>query len=155
VILTSRPSFLSRPADDEADDADADDTAVLILPPREQSAPLIRALLMGEGTGSCPAGQYVVYLWTDADAGVDLLEARVKDLAGVAFEAYYTRTASGFDPSEPADEGEGEGEPMATKRKPPLVVLNPYAGPHTLTEGLDWEAREGQRAFEAVRPRVL
>jgi len=30
------------------------------------------------------------------------------------------------------------------------VVLSPYAGTEELTEGLDWEAQQGRKAFEAV-----
>ena len=29
-------------------------------------------------------------------------------------------------------------------------MLEPYAGPETLTEGLDWEAEQGKKAFGAV-----
>jgi hypothetical protein len=31
-----------------------------------------------------------------------------------------------------------------------VVVLSPYAGTEELTEGLDWEAQQGRKAFEAV-----
>ena len=31
-----------------------------------------------------------------------------------------------------------------------LVLLNPYSGAETLTEGMDWEAEQGQAAFWAV-----
>jgi hypothetical protein len=31
-----------------------------------------------------------------------------------------------------------------------LKVLQPYRGPHTLTEGVDWEAAQGEAAFWAV-----
>lgn len=34
-----------------------------------------------------------------------------------------------------------------TSSSPVLVVLSPYAGSNTLTEGLDWEAEQGEKAF--------
>jgi hypothetical protein len=37
-------------------DVEQDDTAVILFPP-EGEVGLVRALLMGEGTGSCPSGQ--------------------------------------------------------------------------------------------------
>jgi hypothetical protein len=34
--------------------------------------------------------------------------------------------------------------------KGPIVMLDPYSGLEVLTEGLDWEAEQGEKAFWAV-----
>ena len=34
--------------------------------------------------------------------------------------------------------------------KSPIVMLEPYGGLDVLTEGLDWEAEQGEKAFWAV-----
>jgi len=34
--------------------------------------------------------------------------------------------------------------------KSPIVMLEPYSGLEVLTEGLDWEAEQGEKAFWAV-----
>lgn len=166
VVLTSRPAFVVRESageEGEEDQDDSDDTAVLVLSPR------VRALVMGEGTGSCPARQYVVYLWTeaaegatDAEAGAELRKV-VAELPDVAFSAYYMDEARAVAQTEEeketkARDGATEGEEGTTSAptKPdtdtssPLILVNPYAGPHLLTEGLDWEAEQGARAFRAA-----
>jgi hypothetical protein len=63
ALLSSLPDALRRPKitkesedEDEVDEEDEDDTAVVVFPPTEGGA-LVRALVMGEGTGSCPPGQ--------------------------------------------------------------------------------------------------
>ena len=64
AILPSRPEVLLKPAvikeesnEEDNEEAGEDDTAVIVFPPTEDEAAVVRALLMGEGTGSCPAGQ--------------------------------------------------------------------------------------------------
>jgi RAB protein geranylgeranyltransferase component A len=65
ALISSLPVALRRPKtikesegeeEVDADDEDEDDTAVIVFPPTEDGA-LVRALVMGEGTGSCPSGQ--------------------------------------------------------------------------------------------------
>lgn len=38
----------------------------------------------------------------------------------------------------------------ATSQSSPLVILEPYSGSQTATEGMDWEASQGEAAFWAV-----
>jgi len=58
ALLNSLPEALRRPKTEstEGEEEGEDDTAVIIFPPTESQG-LVRALVMGEGTGSCPAGQ--------------------------------------------------------------------------------------------------
>ncbi|TXT08340.1 uncharacterized protein COLE_05264 [Cutaneotrichosporon oleaginosum] len=132
AIVTSLPPVLGQP-EEELDD----DTAVLVFPPDE--GPLVRALVMGEGTGSCPRGQWVVYLSADADASAD---------PKALLEPYLARIAA--DTKESGEEGAAEGAVSDPAPSGPVVMLRPYAGAHTLTEGLDYEAREAARAFRAI-----
>lgn len=138
AVVTSQPGCLKRPAkeDEEAED---DDTGVVIFPPTDNS-PLVRALIMGEGTGSCPAGQWVVYLSSELEGENDpkeLLRPYLEKIGGeVAFEAYYL--AHRAKDTQEAPEG--------------VVLVQPYSGRHMLTEGLDWEAEQGEKAFRAVLP---
>jgi hypothetical protein len=158
AIVTAQPPVLRKEEGEEEDD----DTAVLVFPPQE--GPLVRALVMGEGTGSCPRGQWVVYLSADADAAADpkaLLEPYLARVApeGVAFiAAYLQHRPEPGEEEEEAEGGEHEAAPEGAESNDPapfvpagpVVALRPYAGPHTLTEGLDHEAREAARAFRAV-----
>lgn len=65
AILSERPDILRRPEtvkadadDDDEDETGEDDTAITVFPPvSEEGGPVVRALMMGEGTGSCPPGQ--------------------------------------------------------------------------------------------------
>lgn len=136
AILTSQPVCLRCPKkeDEESDD---DDTAVVIFPGDR----LVRALITGEGTGSCPAGQWIVYLTSDmSDTGDErdpkaLLHPYLEKLGGdIGFEAYYLAKRG----SAPVSAADG------------VVLVTPYAGSHLLTEGLDWEAAQGEAAFRAV-----
>jgi hypothetical protein len=58
ALLPSLPASLRRPQTEPVDGEEEgeDDTAVIVFPPTETQG-LVRALVMGEGTGSCPAGQ--------------------------------------------------------------------------------------------------
>lgn len=38
----------------------------------------------------------------------------------------------------------------STRSDSPVIGLIPYAGCEGLTEGLDWEAEQGRKAFEAI-----
>lgn len=137
AVVTSQPACLKRAAKDDEEPED-DDTGVVIFPPAE--GPLVRALIMGEGTGSCPAGQWVVYLSAELAGEQDPKELLRPFLdrigADVAFEAYYLAHR----PEAPTEVPDG------------VVLVEPYAGSHMLTEGLDWEAEQGERAFRAVLP---
>ena len=138
AVVTSQPGCLKRPAkeDEEAED---DDAGVVIFPPTDNST-LVRALIMGEGTGSCPAGQWVVYLSSELDGEKDpkeLLRPYLEKIGGeLAFEAYYL--AHRAKDTQEAPEG--------------VVLVQPYSGQHMLTEGLDWEAEQDEKAFRAVLP---
>lgn len=169
AVVSAQPPVLRKATatseDDEAGEED-DDTAVIAFPATPNS-PLVRALIMGEGTGSCPRGQWVVYLSCqaeDADPKA-LLEPFLARVApeGVEFVAAYLQhkpepeedeaklqqeEVADAKPSEGADTAPADSAPDSALS--PLVVLRPYAGAHTLTEGLDHEAREAARAFAAV-----
>jgi hypothetical protein len=59
ALLPSLPESLRRPkkeSTEEDEEEGEDDTAVIVFPPTGDAG-LVRALMMGEGTGSCPAGQ--------------------------------------------------------------------------------------------------
>lgn len=56
AVLSALPALLRRSEAEDVEKANEDDTAVILFPP-EGDAGLVRGLLMGEGTGSCPAGQ--------------------------------------------------------------------------------------------------
>lgn len=143
AVVTSRPACLKPPApSNEDEEVDEDDTAVVIFPPTE-GVPLVRAMIHGEGTGSCPSGQWIVYL---SAAGVEqgsdpeaLLRPYLDKIGGdLAFQAYYLAQRCGGDGEVEAPDG--------------IVLVQPYAGEHMLTEGLDWEAAQGEKAFRAVAP---
>lgn len=57
AVLASLPEVLkqARPEGQEEGQEDKDDTAVILFP--EEGKEIVRTLMMGEGTGSCPAGQ--------------------------------------------------------------------------------------------------
>ncbi|KAL1410388.1 hypothetical protein Q8F55_004398 [Vanrija albida] len=146
AVVTAQPAVLKRAPQPDADEDEAvaedDDTAVVVFPP-SGDAPLARALIMGEGTGSCPAGQWIVYLWTEAGAGDDAaatLRPFLERLApnGAVFESYYL-------------EHSVEPSSTTTSPSPPGVVrLETYTGGQTLTEALDFAAEAGRAAFDVV-----
>lgn len=55
------------------------------------------------------------------------------------FESYYTSSST-----------RDHTVPPTQSPSPAIVLLNPYPGSETLTEGLDWEAEQGEKAFWAV-----
>jgi hypothetical protein len=57
AVLPSLPECLRRSRDSGEEGAEEQDDTAVILFPREYGVGLVRALLMGAGTGSCPAGQ--------------------------------------------------------------------------------------------------
>ncbi|BEJ01568.1 hypothetical protein CcaverHIS631_0602500 [Cutaneotrichosporon cavernicola] len=132
-----------------------DDTAVVVFPPSD--GPLVRALVMGEGTGSCPRNQWIVYLSAVSHSDSDpkaLLEPYLERIADdVVFVAAYLQHRPEPEPETEGEGAESQSHSMSKANDPapsPLVVLRPYVGTHTLTEGLDYEAREAARAFRAV-----
>lgn len=67
-LLDELPEALRRPVKQTSEDpangqeeeeGAEDDTAVVVFPPSPESegGKVVKALMMGEGTGSCPAGQ--------------------------------------------------------------------------------------------------
>lgn len=164
AVVTSQPPVLHKSTTSEDEEVEDDDTAVFAFPPTS-SSPLVRALVMGEGTGSCPRGQWIVYLSAESkgDDPKSLLEPFLSRVApeGVAFVAAYLQHREVFSEpkaAEAVDTEENGGEPAAGNADeasqahagPPLVLLRPYSDAHTLTEGLDHEAREAARAFAQV-----
>lgn len=141
AVVATRPPVLApaNAAEEGEEEEEGDDTAVLVFPPTD-TTPLVRALVMGEGTGSCPQGQWVVYLWAET-GDVKSLQPFLGKVApeGVSWQASYVEHAAQAKPAASEETGAS-----------PLVILEPYAGPHLLTEGLDWEAAQGERAFTAV-----
>jgi len=78
----------------------------------------------------------VLYLSTTSDS--DPKEALKPFLSRLSpkpiFESYYSLRRS---PAQPVVNGS-------------IVVLEPYSGLEVLTEGLDWEAEQGEKAFWSV-----
>ena len=65
AVLSSLPPVFTKRggvSEGEGEEMEEDDTAVVIFPPVDD-LPVVRALLMGEGTGSCPAGQCQYLAW--------------------------------------------------------------------------------------------
>lgn len=61
ALVNGLPPALMRELTEQPEDSDdkleEDDTAVIIFPPESADGHVVRGLIMGEGTGSCPAGQ--------------------------------------------------------------------------------------------------
>lgn len=61
AILPSLPPMLLQESKEDVDldeeEEDKNEDAMIVVFPPEDDKPLVRALLMGEGTGSCPGGQ--------------------------------------------------------------------------------------------------
>lgn len=56
AVVDELPAALRREQGEDGE-SDQDDTAVVVFPPAEGSKAVVRVLMMGEGTGSCPSGQ--------------------------------------------------------------------------------------------------
>ncbi|WVQ74521.1 hypothetical protein IAR50_004122 [Cryptococcus sp. DSM 104548] len=142
AVSSSTPEILRRTAAAESEEeAENDDTSLIVFPP-EGDNPVVRCLINGEGTGSCPAGQYIIYLYASSDPSSNpsaLLGSYLRRLTeSPTFESYYTCTRTSTE---------------ETSSTPHAIVLRPYPGKVLLTEGLDWEAQEGERAFYEVMGR--
>ncbi|WVQ79147.1 hypothetical protein IAT38_001243 [Cryptococcus sp. DSM 104549] len=115
-----------------------DDTAVVVFPP-EGDSPLVRCFVMAYGTGSCPSGQFIIYLSSPASPSTspsDHLKLYLQRLVSEPlFESYYQSSRPSASPS---------------SQSPHVVVLAPYSGRELLTEGLDWEAKQGEDAYYSV-----
>jgi RAB protein geranylgeranyltransferase component A len=59
AVLDALPPALKRPKveGEEEESKEEDDTAIVVFPPEKEDGQVVRALIMGEGTGSCPAGR--------------------------------------------------------------------------------------------------
>ncbi|WVR03857.1 hypothetical protein IAU60_000855 [Kwoniella sp. DSM 27419] len=125
-------------ATDETDTVENDDTAVIVFPPRDGRS-LVRCYINGEGTGSCPAGQYIIYLSCDAlanDSPSDLLRPYLRQVVQEPiYQSYYTSSRPVL------------AQTPSTER---TILLSPYAGANLMTEGLDHEASEGEKAYIAI-----
>ncbi|WWD16550.1 hypothetical protein CI109_100977 [Kwoniella shandongensis] len=132
----------SEEGEEDSKDEENDDTAVILFPPEGEGS-LVRAFVMGEGTGSCPPGQFILYLSTSATADTspaNILQPYLQRLSPEPlFEAYYL--------SHRSSAASSNSEPNPTS---PVIVLRPYGDAELLTEGLDWEAKEGERAYYAI-----
>lgn len=54
---SQEPPSLDAGQEDGEEESSEDDTAIFLFPPTTEGSSVVRGLLMGEGTGSCPAGQ--------------------------------------------------------------------------------------------------
>ncbi|WVN85715.1 uncharacterized protein L203_100866 [Cryptococcus depauperatus CBS 7841] len=115
-----------------------DDTALIVFPP-ENNKPLVRCIIHGEGTGSCPPGQFIVYLTcliSPSCSPSETLRPYLHRLVSKpVFESYYVL-------SRPVT--------VVSSSCSNITLLTPYNDNELLTEGLDHEAREGKRAYRAV-----
>ncbi|GMK58354.1 hypothetical protein CspeluHIS016_0503860 [Cutaneotrichosporon spelunceum] len=167
AIATCQPAVLRKRADESESESAVepdDDTAVLVFPPGD--GPLVRALVMGAGTGSCPPGQWVVYLSATTSGEPDpkaLLAPYLARITDAVFVAAYLQHSPEPEPESEGPASEEVGAPASEAEEvsgvaagaestdaAPVVTLRPYAGTHTLTEGVEHEAREGARAFRAL-----
>ncbi|OCF44472.1 rab escort protein [Kwoniella heveanensis CBS 569] len=127
-----------------------DDTSIIVFPPVD-GRPLVRCYINGEGSGSCPPGQYIIYLSAtitpesnvkDVDPAEILRPYLSKITSRPIYEAYYLSHRPSTPPS---------ASPSAASALPEkVIVLSPYGGDNLLTEGLDYEAEQGERAFHRV-----
>ncbi|ORX33686.1 putative rab escort protein [Kockovaella imperatae] len=142
AILSSLPAALAKDRalgeENDNEGIEQDDTAMIIFPPVD-GKPVVRGLLMGEGTGSCPAGQYVLYISatvTEPSDSEELLRPYLRRLAPEPiFESYHV--------SETA-------KPSSVAGSSCVVGLSPYGDNQLETEALDWEAEQGRAAYEAI-----
>ena len=155
AIVSSPPQGLQPRKRKEGSEEELEDAAIVLFPP-DEGAQLVRSLVVGDGTGSCPSGQCyfhhlfcskahlstgILYLYTVTSSSSsatpkDLLRPYLTGLSSEPlFEAYYS-----FDRS--------QSQPTPTSSA--ITVLEPYHGAELLTEGLDWEAEQGEKAFWAV-----
>lgn len=81
----------------------------------------------------------MLYLSTSSNADPkEILQTHLHRLsAEPLFEAYYTSRRSPL-------------EIKQDEESSPVVLLDPYSGLEVLTEGLDWEAEQGEKAFWSV-----
>ncbi|ORY24379.1 GDP dissociation inhibitor-domain-containing protein [Naematelia encephala] len=168
AVLPSLPSCLTRPipndiqneGEQEEGDGDSgnDDTAVVLFPPTADAdeAQVVRGLMMGEGTGSCPSGQYILYLFTSKSADTDtdpssILKPYLERLhSNPLFTCFYLQKHYYSSSSSSSSGSLSSSSNALSSKSPAIIVLDPYSGTELLTEGLDWEAEQGEAAFWAV-----
>ncbi|KAJ7174339.1 FAD/NAD-P-binding domain-containing protein [Mycena filopes] len=176
IAIINRPLALGVPAaapvveGEETSDATPPvlDTAVIVFPPGSlpnggSSTAAATALMVGEGTMSCPKGKWILYLAlplinSPSDAGLDTrtllqpyLDATLAlvlpdpDSPGPAtalFSTFYIQTPHSYMRSPPSAEGEpGAEEHLAPVAMPPVLAL-PDAGDAAAVhaEVVFWEA---------------
>ncbi|KAK6907311.1 rab escort protein [Kwoniella mangroviensis CBS 10435] len=125
----------------EQEQVENDDTSLIVFP--TENGGVVRCYVNGEGTGSCPPGQYIIYLSTSISptfttSPSEMLKPYLAKIThDSVFTAYYvsSRPSSASIPASVSDK---------------IIVLKPYAGSELVTGGLDWEARQGEVAYRAV-----
>ena len=92
-----------------------------------------------------------MYISRETKEGVDPKAALQPYLTRFApitlFESYYTSSASVRGTDTVTQESDVD------QPRSPIVILQPYAGSETLTDGLDWEAEQGEKAFWTIMGR--
>ncbi|KAK4688078.1 Rab proteins geranylgeranyltransferase component A, partial [Tremellales sp. Uapishka_1] len=138
ALLPSLPETLHAPREE----ADSIDAAVIVFPPSGEDGNVVRGLLMGEGTGSCPSGQFILYLSKTVSPDDPTLSPEAilspylaKLSTEPLFQSYHFAHRMSSSPVSPS-----KG----------IIVLDPYHGTEQLTEGLDWESEQGEKAFWGV-----
>ncbi|WWC60275.1 uncharacterized protein I303_102843 [Kwoniella dejecticola CBS 10117] len=138
-------------ASDITEEVENDDTAVILFPRDGQH--VVKCYINGEGTGSCPAGQYIIYLSTSIPSSHQTMSPSEtlkpyldKITSSAIFEGYYISTR-------PSSSDSSGSIAQYTAQSDKVVVLSPYGGKETLTEGLDWEALQGEEAYHAIMGR--
>ncbi|WWC96996.1 hypothetical protein V866_003873 [Kwoniella sp. B9012] len=139
--LRRKPISSQKTADEEQEQVENDDTSLIVFP--TENGRVVRCYVNGEGTGSCPPGQYIIYLSTSiphisTPSPSEILQPYLAKITNDSvFSAYYvsSRPSSASIPASVSDK---------------IIVLKPYAGSELLTEGLDWEAKQGKAAYHAV-----
>lgn len=134
-------ALLKRPLSEEDGENDIDDVALLIFPPSGGRKTVTRCLLMGEGTGSCPAGQTVLYIQSlEASTSRESIQPHLDlILDGVVplFEAMYSTFKVASTP------------PQADWS---VQVKSETALPLQWLEGLDGEATAAIKVVEQICP---
>ncbi|RXK40446.1 hypothetical protein M231_02279 [Tremella mesenterica] len=140
LLRQSRGSSEGTQTEEEGSEEN-EDTAVLLFPPEGEMG-LVRALIMGEGTGSCPPRQWILYLSSVVSESTPpkCLEPYLSRLSSEPlFSAFYFSHRPKYDiPAEkllPSDKN--------------IVLLRPCES-LDMTEGMDWEAKQAEAAFWQV-----
>ncbi|WVQ64875.1 uncharacterized protein L199_003044 [Kwoniella botswanensis] len=139
--LRRKPISSQESAEEGQEQVENDDTSLVVFP--AENGGVVRCYVNGEGTGSCPPGQYIIYLSTSipptfTTSPSDILQPYLSKITqDPVFSACYVS-------SRPSS----TSIPVSVSDK--IIVLKPYAGSELITEGLDWEAKQGELAYHAV-----